>query len=223
MNIEDLKYIINNKNHIKNVNIDILTKDNSSMLKSFLLIAGGLYEIFGIFLTVAFLFTNSGEIYFLSVLINFFCAYAVICFNKEPLLVSFFKVLQRRKILNSNVKKEDEIFNILMNHEYSHSQIEKILEYYNSLNGHEKEYFIKKTKIENYIFIKVIEYIKNNDIQSIQDNKEELTQLVFDSFNEEDINEILVTLKNKINNNKNQKLEFINTLNKNNKQIIKEI
>lgn len=110
-----------------------------------------------------------------------------------------------------------------MNHEYSHSQIEKILEYYNSLNKHEKEYFIKKIKIENYIFIKVIEYIKNNDIQSIQDNKEELTQLVFDSFNEEDINEILVTLKNKINNNKNQKIEFINTLNKNNKQLIKEI
>jgi len=49
--------------------------------------------------------------------------------------------------------------------------------------------------------------------------------LVFDNFNEGDINEILVILKNKINKNKNknQKRDFINILNKNNKQIIKEI
>ena len=35
--------------------------------------------------------------------------------------------------------------------------------------------------------------------------------------------DLYAAIKNKINNNKNQKIEFINTLNKNNKQLIKEI
>lgn len=223
MNIEDLKYIIKNKNNIKKTNTKILIKDNISMFKSLFLIFGGLFEIFGLFITIAFLFTNEHSVLISSLLFNILLGCFIVYINSQPLLVSFFEKLQKRKILNLNIKKDTEIFNLLVEQEYSHSQIEKILEYYNSLNKYEKDYFDKKTNIENYLFIKALKYIENNDIQYIQDNQEELTELVFDNFNEGDINEILIILKNKINKNKNQKRDFINILNKNNKQIIKEI
>ena len=223
MNIEDLKYIIENRKKLEKIDSEILIKDNSSMLKSLFLIFGGLFEIFGLFITIAFLFTNEHSVLISSLLFNILLGCFIVYINSQPLLVSFFEKLQKRKILNLNIKKDTEIFNLLVAHEYSNSQIKKILKYYNSLNKYEKDYFDKETNIENYLFIKVLKYIENNDIQYIQDNQEELTELVFDNFNEGDINEILVILKNKINKNKNQKRDFINILNKNNKQIIKEI
>lgn len=223
MKIEKLKYIIENKNKIKNLNTEILIKDYKSNLKCFFLIVGGLFEIFGLFITISLLFTNNPIFLLFSMFINFFISYFFIYINKEQLFICFFLKLQKIKILNYNIKEKTEIFNLLMNPEYSNSQIDRIIKYYNSLDEYEKDFFVSQKGINSYVFSLVIKYIKDNNIEYIQKNKEELTNLVFDFFNEEDIKEILTILKNKINFCENKKVEFINVLNKNNKEIIKEI
>lgn len=222
MNIKDLKDIFSNEIELNNVNVNILEKDFSSSLRSFFLIVSGLFEIFLILPLITYFLIGNPIIIIISFILSVISYTFIIGILKMPFTPYLFMNFQKNKLKKLNFNEGSRIFNLLTEKEYSNIKINKITNYYNSLTDLQKDYFVNHKYINNYFLNKTIEYIEQNNIEEIQKNKEEVTQLVFDNFNEDNINHILKKLKDKIENNKSQKEEFFNILS-NKKQLIKEI
>lgn len=240
--IKDIKNIVNDKEIINNLDYTLLknNKINSTLSVSILFL-----EPIIIFFVFFVDITKPVGDYALLKIISF-CLFTFSAFIIDGLLDKFFNKNYYGLTLNLITKifyrfnkEEKNILNQIIDMKgfytpYTPKTLRKILNYYNSLNEKEKKYFLKKTKYKNILERNIINYIKSNDVETIKRDKEELTNIVINNFNDYDIDYISIILKNKLKKDKEiQKKMFLDNfeddesleikINKNKQNIIKEI
>lgn len=240
--IKDIKSIVNDKEIINNLDYTLLknNKINSTLSVSILFLEP-IIIFFGFFVDIT---KPVGDYAFLKIIS--FGLFIFSAFIIDGLLDKFFNknyygltLNLITKIFYRFSKEEKNILNQIIDMKgfytlYTPKTLRKILNYYNSLNEKEKKYFLKKTKYKNILEKNIINYIESNDVETIKRDKEELTNIVINNFNNYDIDYISIILKNKLKKDKEiQKKMFLDNfeddepleikINKNKQNIIKEI
>lgn len=240
--LEDIKNIVNDKELIKNLDYSVL-KSNSYLnaFSLFIVFFESIFILFAFFIDIS---KPVGDYAILKII-------AIHLFMVSPIFINMFlskffnyknycgltlKII--RKIFYSFNKEDKEILEKLTNSgdfliHNTPTKMKNILKYYNSLNNKEQKYFLEKAEYISTLKRNIINYIKKNDVETIKKEKDVLTDIVIDNFNNYEIEYISNILINKLkqdkeikrkmflnNFNDEEKLEKVNI---NNKNIIKEI
>lgn len=239
--LKDIQFIIKDKDIIKNLDHSLF---NETPLLSNLLFFVGFFE--AIFIFFIFFVNPSvpiGEDYFILKLILLFIIFfssiifsliSEIFFNYKDYCGLTVKII--KKIFYRFNKNEKETLRKLIEIDgyfisYTPNKMKKLLNYYNSLNDKQKKYFITKKDYHSILKENIINYIKSNDLETIKKEKEEITSIVFDNFQDYDIKYISNLIINKLKEDKEAKRKaFLENFNdyeeknkEENKKIIKQI
>lgn len=204
MDIEEIENIIKDENIIEkelNQHYNLIKKINTVKSKFNKLI---LYSVFLemlilpiiIFFYSSFLF-NFHILMPLLMSIIYIGGYIEIGLEKEETFLGYFlKSRVKKKMKKLGINENDKLFNFLKKFNLNNETIEEVNEYYNNLKSkRSKELFFEKYGYSDYLYTKILKYIKENNIEELKTNKHKLSKLisksVFENYCIEEISNLL--------------------------------
>ncbi len=235
MNIEEIKNIVENKELLLEVDVNLIKNKQTSVLKKIFEIITLIEVVFSIFFIFAILIYGMENVSFLK-LLTFFIFYLIITLSlgiSQKGLIS--NILHKIWYKNKINKMDEELLRKMNVSEYFYKKNDIIVinENYNSFNKEQKKFFYSYyDDYKSYIFYAISNFINNNEKDIIEKNKEFIVKIVSEEFSGKRFNEINNLIKDKFKEKSKIKIldgkekkenELLKSFNKNKKKIKKTI
>lgn len=235
MNIKEIKNIVENKELLLEVDVNLIKNKQTSVLKKIFEIITVIEVVFSIFFIFAILIYGMENVSFFK-LLTFLIFYLIIILSlgiSQKGLIS--NILHKVWYKNKINKMDEELLRKMNVSEYFYKKNDIIVinENYNSFNKEQKKFFHSYyDDYKSYIFYAICNFINNNEKDIIEKNKEFIAKVVSEEFSGKRFNKINDLIKDKFKEKSKIKIldgkekkenELLKSFNKNKKKIKKTI